>query len=87
MYSHAGQVKRRQRSAYQKEIKCNMWILFQGQNIMFFPMVHLFNILCAGKWIKLFTKTVFEFNLHFQHIGLTLQENQVHHSKERKLLV
>ncbi len=45
------------------------------------------NILCAGKWIKVFTKTVFEFNLHFQHIGLTLQENQVHHSKERKLLV
>ncbi len=41
-------------------------------------------ILCTGKWIKLFTKTVHAFNLH---IGLNLQENQVHHSKERQMLV
>jgi hypothetical protein len=41
-------------------------------------------ILCTGKWIKLFTETVLAFNLHFQHIGLNIQEKQVHHSKERK---
>ncbi len=47
-------------------------------------------ILCTGKWIlKLFTETVLAFNLHFQHmeLGLDLQENQMHHSKEREILV
>ncbi len=44
------------------------------------------NIL-TGKWIKLFFETVLAFNLHFQHIGLNLRENQVYHSKERKILV
>jgi hypothetical protein len=39
-------------------------------------------LLCTGKWIKLFIEAVLVFNLHFQHIGLNLQENQVHHSKE-----
>jgi hypothetical protein len=40
-------------------------------------------ILCTGKWTKHFTEADLAFNLHFQHIGLDLQENQVHHSKER----
>jgi hypothetical protein len=44
-------------------------------------------ILCAGKWIKLFMETVLAFNHHFQHIELNLNENQVHHSKERTILV
>ncbi len=44
-------------------------------------------VLCTGKWIELFTETLLAFNLHFQHIGLNLQENQVHHSKEPKTLV
>ncbi len=44
-------------------------------------------ILWTGKWIKLFTETVFAPNIHFQHIGLKLQENQVHYSKERKFFV
>jgi hypothetical protein len=44
-------------------------------------------ILCTGKWIKLFTETLLAFNLHFQQIGLNLQENQVHHSKKRKILL
>ncbi len=44
-------------------------------------------ILCAGKWIQLFTETELAFNLHLQHIGLSLQEIQVQHSKERKVLV
>jgi hypothetical protein len=38
-------------------------------------------ISCTGKWINLFTETVLVFNLHFQHTGLHLQENQVHHSQ------
>jgi hypothetical protein len=46
-------------------------------------------ILCTGKWMKLLTETVLAFNLHFQHIGLrsNLQENQVRHSKDRKMMV
>jgi hypothetical protein len=44
-------------------------------------------ILCTEKWIKLFTENLFAFNMHFQHIGLNLDENQVHHSKERGILV
>jgi hypothetical protein len=43
-------------------------------------------ILCTGKWIKPFTKNVRAFNLHCKHIGLNLQENKMHHSKERKTL-
>ncbi len=31
--------------------------------------------------------TVLAFNLHFHHIGLNLQEKQVHHQKERKILI
>jgi hypothetical protein len=30
---------------------------------------------------------VLVFNLNFQHIGLSLEENQVHHSKDRKILI
>jgi hypothetical protein len=44
-------------------------------------------ILCTGKWRKHFTQTVLAFNLHFQHKGLNLKENKVHHSKEPKILV
>jgi hypothetical protein len=44
-------------------------------------------ILCTGKGIKLFTETDLAFNLHFQHVVLNLQENQVHHLKEREILV
>jgi hypothetical protein len=47
-------------------------------------------ILCTGKLIKIFPETVFAFHLHFQHmlsIPFNLQENQVHHSKDRKILV
>jgi hypothetical protein len=40
-------------------------------------------IFCRGKWIQLFTETVLAFNLHFQHMGLNFQENQVNHLKER----
>jgi hypothetical protein len=42
-------------------------------------------VLCTGKWIQLFTETVLAINLHFQHIKLNLQENQVYHSKELKI--
>jgi hypothetical protein len=45
------------------------------------------HILCTGKWRKLFTETGLAFNLHFQHIGLHLQEAQVHHLKEHQILV
>jgi hypothetical protein len=42
-------------------------------------------ILCTGKWIELFRENEdLAFNLNFQHIGLNLRENQVHHSKERQ---
>ncbi len=44
-------------------------------------------ILCAGKWIQLCYATMLAFNLNFQHLGINLQENQVHRSKERKILV
>ncbi len=44
-------------------------------------------IFYTGKWITLFTETVYAFNLLFQQIELNLQEYQVHHSKERKILV
>jgi hypothetical protein len=45
-------------------------------------------ILCTRKWRKHFPDTVLGFNLHFQHIHRTahLQENRVHHSKERGIL-
>jgi hypothetical protein len=62
-------------------------MLFPDQNLMLFPMVSLFFavglILFTRKFYKLFTGTVLAFNLYFQQIGLNLQENQVHHSKER----
>jgi hypothetical protein len=41
-------------------------------------------IFCTG---KIFTEAVFAFNLQLQYIGLNLQNNQVHHSKEPKILV
>ncbi len=44
-------------------------------------------ILCAWKWIKLFTEIVLGVNLHFQQLGLNLNENQVHNSKEPYILV
>jgi hypothetical protein len=44
-------------------------------------------ISCTGKWRKQFTETILEFNLHFLHIGLNLQEKKVHHSKEREILI
>ncbi len=46
---------------------------------------HVFavSLKCPGKWMKLFTKNLLPFKLHFQHIRLNFQENQVHHSKER----
>jgi hypothetical protein len=43
--------------------------------------------LCTGQWGKLFTEPVPTINLHFRYIGLNLQENQVHNSKEQKILV
>ncbi len=42
-------------------------------------------ILYTGKWIQLITETLLEFYLHLKHIGSNLQENKVHHSKERKI--
>jgi hypothetical protein len=36
--------------------------------------------------MKLFTETDLAINLHFQHIGRNLQENQVYHSKERQMV-
>jgi hypothetical protein len=39
-------------------------------------------VLCTGTCRKLLTETVLPINLHSQHIGLNLQENKVHHSKE-----
>jgi hypothetical protein len=43
-------------------------------------------ILCiTGKWVKLVTETVLEFNLHFQHIGLNLQESKCTIQKSVKL--
>jgi hypothetical protein len=44
-------------------------------------------ILCTRKLIKLFTETLLSFNYHFQHIGINLQENKSHHSKERNILI
>jgi hypothetical protein len=32
-------------------------------------------ILCTGKCLKLFTETVHALNLHFKHIGLSIEEN------------
>jgi hypothetical protein len=68
-----------------------MSMLFPDQNFMFFPMVHFVFavslILCTGKWIKLVTETDLAFNLYFQQLGLNLQENKVHHSKEREMPV
>ncbi len=46
---------------------------------------HVSLILCTGKWEKTFTETVFLVNMHFQHIGLHVQEIQVHHSKKPKV--
>ncbi len=41
-------------------------------------------ILCTtGKWRKHFTEAGLAFSLHFYQLGLSLQEKQVHHSKER----
>jgi hypothetical protein len=40
-----------------------------------------------SKMDKTFTETVFAFSMRFQHIGLDLQENQAHNSKEPKILV
>jgi hypothetical protein len=42
-------------------------------------------IFCTRKWIELFTETLLAFSLHFQHIGLNLEENKVHYSKESKI--
>jgi hypothetical protein len=57
--------------------KCH--VLSNG--VLLFGVSH---ILCTGKWIKLFTETLLVSSLHFQHLGLnSLEENQVHHSKER----
>jgi hypothetical protein len=53
------------------DIKCEMSMSILVNNFIFFPMVHfllLYVKYCTGKWIKLFTKTVLAFNLHFQHI-------------------
>jgi hypothetical protein len=58
-------------------------VLFNGTLVFAVNM-----ILCTGKWIKLFSETVLVFNLHFQYKhGLSLQENQMHHSKEHTILV
>jgi hypothetical protein len=78
-------------------------MLFKGRNpiqikinVVFRPFHALSNgellfagslILGTGKLIKLVTGTVLAFNLHFQHIELSLQENKVPHSKERQILV
>jgi hypothetical protein len=43
-------------------------------------------ILYTGKWINLFKEIVLAFKLHFQHIGLNLEENQVHHSKKSEMV-
>ncbi len=62
-------------------------MLLLDRNFPFFLMVHLSHIMvCTGKWIQHFAETLLPFNLHFQHLGLNLQENKVYHSKERKLL-
>jgi hypothetical protein len=73
-------------------LKCKMSLLILDQYFTFFPMVHLLLLVVGyhvltGNWRKHFTETVLAFNLHFQHIGLNLQENKVHHSKEREILV
>jgi hypothetical protein len=60
-------------------------MLFLDQNVLPNgpPVSAVSLILCIGKWIKLFTETVLAYNFDFQHIGLSSQEYQVHHSKER----
>jgi hypothetical protein len=58
-------------------------VLFTGANFFGVSL-----ILCTGKWIQIFTETLLAaFNVHFQPIELKLQENQLPHSKEPKMLV
>jgi hypothetical protein len=53
------------RNRIQIKTKCKMLMLFLDQNLMFFPMVHLFLlfnpslILCTGKWISYSQKPCF----------------------------
>jgi hypothetical protein len=68
----------------------------QNNNVVSKPEFHVLSnssldftaslILYIGKWIKSLIETVLAFNLHFQHIGLNLQENQVNHLKESKMV-
>ncbi len=70
---------------YKLHAKCQC--CFQTKMSCSFKWCYCFCSECNIIYRKLFTETVFAFNLHFQHIGLNLQENQVHHSKECKILV
>jgi hypothetical protein len=69
-----------------------MIMLFLDQNFMFFPMVQLSFCCQSNSMYRKINTTIHWIcaciNLHYlQHIGLNLQENKVHHSKERKILV
>ncbi len=82
--------KGRRRIQIKTKRKMSMFLL--EQNFIFFPMNGVLGfdvslLLCTGKWSKLFTEALLALNLHFQHLGLNLQENQVHHSKDPKILV
>jgi hypothetical protein len=71
--------------------KGKMFILFLDQKFHVLSngvlVFTLSPITCTEKCIWAFTETGIAFNLHFQQQGLNLRENQVHHSKEPKILV
>jgi hypothetical protein len=84
-YSHAFQ----EQKSHLNKSKCNVVPRPEFHDLsngaIFFAMRL---ILCTGKWEWIeFAETVLVLNRHFQHIWLSLQENQVQHSKERNIFV
>jgi hypothetical protein len=82
MCSHSLQ----EQKSHTNETTCKISILFLSMHAFSnVPLVFAVSLkLITEKWNQLFTETVLAFNLHFQHKGMHLQENQVHHSKEHK---
>jgi hypothetical protein len=87
MYSHALQKRKSDKNKNEMQnvhvvSRPTFYVLSNGALVF-----HVSLILCTGKWIQLLTETLLAINLHFQHIGLNLQGKQIHHSKERIILV
>jgi hypothetical protein len=93
LLSHPILFKSRNRSQIKPKWKMSM--LFPYQNFMFFPMVHLVLVYCKSHIMHRKMNTAIHGNCasiqppfpHIHTIGLNLQENRVHHSKERTILV